>query len=178
VNANPSGSRTPSTGCRGGLDTRKELAATSGPPLDLRQLDVLARIGDETFVRLDGSNGGTRHAKTVCRGALRQRRAAQGRVGDQFPPRQIAHHLVSHLLLSAKTSAQADVVRPFLSGGARTRSAKESTNQSALSWQQAQPEICSSLPAEARNTRLVQPGGDVTPTLARGLSRGKGVLAA
>jgi len=178
VNANPSGSRTPSTGCRGGSDTRKELAAISGPPLGLRQLDVLARIGHETCQRLDGSNGGTRHAKMVCRGALNQRRAAQGRVGDQFPPRHIARHLVSHLLLSAKTSAPADVVRPFLLGGARLRSAKGSTTRSAVSWQQAQPEKCYSLPPEARNTRLVQPGGNVIPTLARGLSRGKGVLAA
>jgi hypothetical protein len=178
VNANPSGSRTPSTGCRGGSDTRKELAATSGPPSSLGQLDVLARICDETLERLDGSNGGTRHAKTVCRGALKQRRAAQGRVGDQFPPRHVARHLVSHLLLSAKTSAQADVVRPFLLGGARLRSAKGSTTHCAVSWPQAQPENCYSHPSEARNTRLVQPGGNVIPTLARGLSRGKGVLAA
>jgi len=178
VNANPSGSRTPSTGCRGGLDTRKEFAATSGPPLGLRQLDMLARIGDETGQQLDGSSGGTRHAKTVCRGALEQRHAAQGRVGDQFPPRHIAHHLVAHLLLSAKTSASADVVRQFFLGGAGLRSAKGSTTQSAVSWQEAQPEKCYSLPDDARNTTLVQPGGDVTPTLARGLSRGKGVLAA
>jgi hypothetical protein len=178
VNANPSGSRTPSTGCRGGLDTRKELAATSGPPLGLGQLDVLARVGDETFERLDGANGGTRLAKTVCRGALTQRRAAQGRVGDQFPPRHIARHLGSHLLLSAKTSAQADAVRPCLRGGARLRSAKGSTTQSAVSWQMAQPEKCYSLLPETRNTSLVQPGGNVIPTLARGLSRGKGVLAA
>ena len=178
MNANPSGSRTPSTGCRGGLDTRKDLAATSGPPLDLRQLDVLAQIGDETFKRRDGSNGGTRHAKMVCRGALMQRGAAQGRVGDQFPPRHIAHHLVPHLLLSAKTSAHADVVRLFLLGGVCLRAGKGSTTRGAVSWQQAQPEKCYSLPAEARNTRLVQSGGDVNPTLARGLSRGKGVLAA
>jgi hypothetical protein len=178
VNANPSGSRTPSTGCRGGLDTRKELAATSGLPLGRRQSDVLGRICAETFEWTDGSNGGTRHAKTVCRGALKQRRAAQGRVGDHFPPRHIASHLVSHLLLSAKTSAQADVVRLFLLGGARLQSAKGSTTLSAVSWQQAQPEKCYSLPPEARNTRLVQPGGNVIPTLARGLSRGKGVLAA
>jgi hypothetical protein len=178
VNANPSGSRTPSTGCRGTFDTRKGLAATSGPPLDHCQLDVLARIGDETFEWLHGSNGGTWHAKTVCRGALEQRGAAQGRVGDQCPPRHIAHHHVSHLLLSAKTSAPADAVRSFLSGGACLRSAKGSTTHGAVSWQQAQPEKCYSLPEEARNTRLAQPGGDVTPALVRGLSRGKGVLAA
>jgi hypothetical protein len=178
VNANPSGSRTPSTGCRGELDTRKGLAATSGPLLDLCPLDVFARICEETFGGRDGSNGGTRHAKTVCRGALKQRGAAQGRVGDQFPPRHIAHHLVSHLLLSAKTSAQSGVVRPSLLGGASLWSAKGSTTDGAISWQQGQPEKCYSLPEEARNTRLAQPGGGVIPTFARGLARGKGVLAA
>ena len=178
MNANPSGSRTPSTGCRGELDTRKDFAATSVLPLGLRQSDVLGRFCAETLERTDGPNGGTRHAKTVCRGALKQRRAAQGRVGDQFPPRHIARHLVSHLLLSAKTSAHADVVRPFFLGGARLRSAKGSTTLGAVSWQQAQPDKCYSLRFEARNTSLVQPGGNVIPTLARGLSRGKGVLAA
>ena len=155
-----------------------ELAAPSGLPLGLRQSDVLGRICAETLERTDGSIGGTRHAKTVCRGALKQRRAAQGRVGDRFPPRHIARHLVSHLLLSAKTSAQADVVRPFFLGGARLRSAKGSTTRGAVSRQQAQPEKCYSLLPETRNTSLVQPGGNVIPTLARGLSRGKGVLAA
>ena len=178
MNANPSGSRTPSTGCRGGLDTRKELAATSGPPLDHRQLDVLARIGDDTSVRLDGSNGGTRHAKMVCRGALVARRAVQGRVGELELPRHIAGHLVSHLLLSANTSAPADAVRSGFPREAGPRFGQLVAGLVCALRRAAQPGSGFSPRLEARDTDLVCPRCGVRSTPACELSRGKGVLAA
>ncbi len=122
MNANPSGSRTPSAGSRGGLEARREFAAGRGTvvrPFSGRSQH--RGLSGCCGGKRSGTNGGTRRAKMVCRGALVTRRTAQGRVGDRQPPRHVARHLVPHLLLSAKTSAPADAVRPGFPIGARPR---------------------------------------------------------
>jgi hypothetical protein len=178
VNANPSGSRTPSTGCWGKLEARRELAAATGPSQGVVQLNVYAGMSGWTFKRDDRSSGGSRHAKTVCRGALNLRRTAQGRVGDELTPRHVAIHLVPHLLLSAKSSAPADAVRPRLRDGARPRLARVSAVRHAASGRQAQSGNCCKPRFGSYNTDLVHPGPDVTLASACVQSRGKGVLAA
>jgi hypothetical protein len=114
----------------------------------------------------------------VCRGALDVRRAAQGRVGDQHFPRHFAHHLVSHPLLSANTSAPADAVRPLARGGVDRRRAEVSAARTLASRNSARPGNRFSPRSEARDTELVQPCCYVSTTSACGHSRGKGVLAA
>jgi hypothetical protein len=178
VNANPSGSRTPSTGCWGELEARREHAAATGPPLGLALFDVRAGFSGGTIQRVDGSNGGSRHAKKACRGALNLRCAAQGRVGDQPTPRHVTHHLAPHLLLSARTSARADAVRPRFLDQARPWLAKVSMVRSAASRPKAQPANWHTPRDGACDTELVRLGPDVTPTSACAQSRGKGVLAA
>jgi hypothetical protein len=115
---------------------------------------------------------------TVCRGALNLRCAAQGRVGEFDLPRHVVRHLAPHLLLSANWSALADAVRPLMLVAAGYRQSDESAARKHASRPQAQPGECFSPRYEARDTVLVQTGCDVVETLARGLSRGKGVLAA
>jgi hypothetical protein len=178
VNANPSGSRTPSTGCWGRLEARRVLAAAAGPSLSLARVDVHAGISGTTNRRVVGSNGGARCAKTVRRGALNLRCAAQGRVGDQLSPRHVAHHLVPHLLLLANTSAPADAVRPRFLEGARPRLVNVAMVRSAASRPKAQPAERRTPHEGACDTELVHAGHDVIPTSARAQSRGKGVLAA
>ena len=178
MNANPSGSRTPSTGCWGRLEARRVLAAAAGPSLSLARVDVHAGISGTTNRRVVGSNGGARCAKTVRRGALNLRCAAQGRVGDPVTPRQVTHHLVPHLLLSARTSARADAVRPRFLDQAWPWLAKVSMVRNAASRPKAQPAEWHTPPDGACDTELVRLGLEVTPTSACAQSRGKGVLAA
>ena len=178
MNANPSGSRTPSTGCWGELEARRELVAATGPSLGLALFDVRAGLSGRAIRRVDGSNGGSRHAKKACRGALNPRCAAQGRVGDPVTPRRVTHHLVSHLLLSARTSARADAVRPRFLDQAWPWLAKVSMVRNAASGPKAQPAEWHTPPDGACGTELVRLGLDVTPTSACAQSRGKGVLAA
>ena len=178
MNANPSGSRTPSTGCRGRLEARRELAAATGPSQGLACFDVCAGVSGRAIRRVKGSNGGSRRAKKVCRGAPSLRCVAQGRVGDNFNPRHVAHHLVPHLLLSARTSAPADAVRPDLPVGARPWLTKVWVVRSAASRPKAQPAECHTSRDGACDAELDQPGAGVSPTSACVQSRGKGVLAA
>jgi hypothetical protein len=178
VNANPSGSRTPSTGGWGRLQARRELAAATEPSPSVAQCDVHAGNSGGTLLGANGSNGGTRHAKTVCRGALNLRRAAQGRVGEQSSPRHIARHPESHRLLSANTSAFADADRPRQSGGASHRPAMVSTTPHAAFRPQAQPADGRWPREEARQSEPVDPGRGVVATSACVHTRGKGVLAA
>ena len=115
----------------------------------------------------------------VCRGALVERRAAQGRVGDLQLPRHIARHLVPHLLLSANTSAPADAVRPRFPSEAGPRFGKLVAGLVArLAQSGPTTEVVPRLVSEARDTELVQPRCGVASTPACELSRGKGVLAA
>ena len=178
MNANPSGSCTPPTGCWGRLGARRELAAAAGPSLSLARIGVCTGSTGPAIRRVDGLRGGARCAKTVRRGALNLRCAAQGRVGDKKNPRHVAHHLVPHLLLLAKTSAPADAVRPHFLEGANPRLAKVAMARNAASRPTAQPDDRRTSHDGACASKLVQAGHDVIPTSARAQSRGKGVLAA
>jgi hypothetical protein len=178
VNANPSGSRTPSTGSWGGLEARREVAAAAVPSLSQNQSAGSVGLCPRLVSRAVGPNGGTRRAKKVCRGALVERRAVQGRVGDFRFPRHIARHLVPHLLLSAKTSAQADAVRPVFPSEAGPRFGEPVAGPERALRRAAQPGSGSSPPLEASDTELVYPRYGVVSTPACELSRGKGVLAA
>jgi hypothetical protein len=178
VNANPPGSRTPSTGSRGESEARREVAAAAEPSSSHARVARRAGVARGTDGPAAGSNGGTRRAMMVCRGALVKRRAAQGRVGDLEPPRQIARHLVPHLLLSANTSAPADAVRPHFPIGARPRFGKVLTGFEHAFHRAAKPGTGSSPRDGARDTELVEPRCDVASTSACEVSRGKGVLAA
>jgi hypothetical protein len=178
VNANPSGSRTPSTGSRGELEARREFARAVAPSFGHSP----AAGGIGVFLMPDGravgSNGGTRRAKKVCRGALVPRRAAQGRVGDSLPPRHVARHLVPHLLLLANTSAPADAVRPGFPGKVRPCLGERLGGRQHALRRAAQPGSGDSPRPGAGDTELVRPRCGVLSTPACELSRGKGVLAA
>jgi hypothetical protein len=178
VNANPSGSRTPSTGSWGRSEARREVAAAAVPSPCQMQTAALTgefrRRGGEAA----GTDGGTRRAKMVCRGALVERRAVQGRVGDLQLPRHIASHLVSHLLLSANTSAPADAARPGFPSEAGPLLGKLVSGLVCALRRAAQPGSGFSPRLEARDTDLVRPRCGVRSTPACELSRGKGVLAA
>jgi hypothetical protein len=178
VNANPSGTRAPSTGCWGRLEARREFAAATGPSLGLALFDVRAGLSGRAKKRVDGANGGSRHAKKACREARNPRCAAQGRVGDQLTSRHVAHHLVPHLLLSARTSARADAVRPRFYGQAWPWLAKVSTVRNAASRPMAQPAEWHTPTGGACGRKLARLGPDVTPASACAQSRGKGVQAA
>ena len=178
MNANPSGSRTPSTGGWGGSKARRELAKTTEPSPGAARLGVRSGIPEGPARGAGGMDGGKRRATTVCRGALSVRRAAQGRVGDCCRPRHIANHLVRHRLLSAKTSAPLDAARPVTAGRANHRPAVDATVRNPASQSAAQPGNRLSPHAEALDTELVRPCCDVPATLACGHSPGKGVLAA
>jgi len=178
VNANPSGSRTASTGSRGGSQARREFAGFAGPSFSRaraawRTGEALAQAGD-----VIGLRGGTRRAKKVCRGALITRRAAQGRVGDGKPPRRIAYHLVPHRLLSAIASALADAVRRQFSHRERPGSGNLVAGPSFASRRAVQSADGCSRRLEAGDTELIHARYDVTSTSGCAESRGKGVLAA
>jgi len=178
VNANPSGSRTPSTGSWGKSKARREFAAATEPSPGYVPIVGVAGFAGAPYRPVRSMNDGTRHAKTVCRGALSLRCAAQGRVGDLDLPRHVIRHLAPHLLLLANSSASGDAVRPLMLVRARFWPSDESTVRKHASRPKAQPGECFSPRSEARDTELVQSGCDVVETLARGHSRGKGVLAA
>jgi hypothetical protein len=178
VNANPSGSRTASTGSWGGSEARREVAAVAEPSFSPARA-VSPRGGSpRQGGNVIGSSGGTRRAMMVRRGALITRRAAQGRVGDPEFPRHIARQLVPHRLLSANTSAPADAVRPrFLSGeharvGTLVAGLKRASRRAVQPGRLRAPRIL------APEARLVHTRCDVTSTSGCDPSRGKGVLAA
>jgi hypothetical protein len=178
VNANPSGSRTPSTGSRGESEARREVATTAVPSPSHARATRGTGLFRGPGRQAVGARGGTRRAMMVCRGALVKRRAAQGRVGELEPPRQVARHLDPHLLLSANTSALADAVRPHFPTGAGPDSGRCSRAPSTPSTER---------PSQERVPRLVKRRG--TPSWScpaatshrrrvSQVSRGKGVLAA
>ncbi len=178
MNANPSGSRTPSTGSRGGSEARREFAKAVAPSFGHSPAAGSIGLNQMQGGRAVGTNGGTRRAKMVCRGALVPRRAAQGRVGDRQTPRHVARHLVPHLLLSAKTSASADAVRPGFPSEARPCLGERPGGQQHALRRAAQPGSADQPRLGAGHTELVHPRYGVLSTLACELSRGKGVLAA
>jgi hypothetical protein len=178
VNANPSGSRTPSTGSRGGSEARREVAEAVVPSLCHAQAGGSTGVSPRLRCPAVGTAGGTRRAKMVCRGALVQRRAAQGRVGDPEPPRHVARHLVPHLLLSANASAQADAVRPVFPSEACPQIGELVADNEHALRRAAQPESGFSPRLGASDPELVYLRRGVPSTSACELSRGKGVLAA
>ncbi len=178
MNANPSGSRTPLTGCQGRSKARREIAVITALSPGQVPVDVLAGISGVRSRPVQGQNDGTRHAMTVCRGALYVRCAAQGRVGDLAHPRQVVRHLAPHQLLLANSSVSADAVRPFRLVWAGFRPEDEPAVGKHTSRPKGQPAKCNSPHDGTSDTNLVQPGCDVIETLARGHSRRKGVLAA
>jgi hypothetical protein len=178
VNANPSGSRTASTGSRGGSQARREFAGFAGPSYGLARAAAqrgksLGQAGD-----VIGSRGGTRRAKMVCRGALVTRRAAQGRVGDQETPRHIAYHLVPHRLLLAKASAIADAVRCHFPDRERPGYGNLVAGSKFASRRAVQSANGCSRRLDAGDSELIDTRYDVTSTSGCAESRGKGVLAA
>jgi hypothetical protein len=178
VNANPSGSRTASTGSRGGSEARREVATVAEPSSSPARVGCHWGRAPRHVGEVIGSSGGTRRAMMVRRGALITRRAAQGRVGDPEFPRHIARQLVPHRLLSANTSAPADAVRPrFLSGecpriGTLVADLKRASRRAVQPGRFRAPRLLA-LEAELVHTRY-----DVTSTSGCDPSRGKGVLAA
>jgi hypothetical protein len=178
VNANPSGSRTASTGSWGGSQARREFASFAGPSCRLPRAAAqpgksLGRAGDVV-----GSRGGTRRAKMVCRGALLTRRAAQGRVGDLQTPRHVACHLVPHRLLLAKASAHADAVRCHFPDRERPGDGNLVAGLKLASRRAVQSADGCSLRLEPGDCKLIHARCDVTSTSGCAESRGKGVLAA
>jgi hypothetical protein len=177
VNAIPSGSRTPATRCRGESDTRRDFAAASVPSRSVDKRTACAGTTGRAPL-LSCGHGGSRHAKTVCRGALSLRRTAQGRVGDFRSPRHVAFHLASHLLLSAPTSASAGAIRPLGRDGAKAPHLPRAADRAIASRFRAQPGISQAAHDGSQGFELAQSGPDVAHASACAQSRGKGVLAA
>jgi hypothetical protein len=127
-------------------------------------------------VRLeDGWLGGMRRAKRAGRVGPVARLNAQGRVG--LHSRHIALHLAIHRLLSAPVSARHKAdrllhVAPAPSGPGNMEKTRPRTSRT-----EAQPLLCPTPPIEVHDAKLVPNGFDATAS-NRGLSRGKGVLAA
>ncbi len=183
MNANPSGSRTSSTGSWGISEARRAIADTAGPSRSvLSSLDVRAGYPGLEPDRTDRSYGGARHAKTVCRGAKSPRCAAQGRVGEDLIPRHVITHLVPQLLLIGENvRSRGRGASTFWLRGAFPASKCRDGPNSAASTQQAQPGECRTThKSEMCGTELAQPGPDALPASAcvSVQSRGKGVLAA
>jgi hypothetical protein len=179
VNANPSGSRTPPTGGWGRSIARREFASTTGPPPTGLQTIRRAGVAGPVKRHAIGSGSGTRHAKTACRGAPNPRRAAQGRNGEQYPPRHV-HHLVAHPLLLANLSATAGMVRRLISDRCQHLLRDERALTDAASRPKVRPrDHDAPLPVcEARDTELAQPVHGVAMTPVNRPPRGKGVRAA
>jgi hypothetical protein len=179
VNANPSGSRTPSTGGWGQSIARRKFASITEPrPTWLQTID---RAGDSVAVnrKVINSAGGTRHAKTACRRARNPKRTVQGRNGDRYRPRHV-DHLVSQPLPLANRSATAGTVRPLVSGRGQHLFLDERVLPKTASRPKAQPRDhnAPSHDRNARDTELAQPVRGVALTPVDGPPRGKGVLAA
>jgi hypothetical protein len=178
VNANPSGSRSPSTGGRGRLQARRGLARTTGPLLDQARNGFRTLSFRVTCRRASGFSGGTRRAKMACRGAHCVRLAGQGRAGDATP-RHVYFHLAPQPLLSANTPALAGEVRLFRfdpeSPGRRAEIVTAAFDATRSKAQQAN---CASPRQGASGTELVQPGRSARIFAANGHSPRKGVLAA
>jgi hypothetical protein len=179
VNANPSGSRTPSAGRRGRSIVRREFANTTGLPLC--GLHSSGRVGGTgpAIRRASSAGGGTRHGMMAWRGALdpRHKRDAQGRHGETDAPRHVDHH-VSHPLLSATTSAYADVSGPLSSQKGFRLFGDEPALEAAALRPEAQPGYRDSPHHAASDTEPVQPARGVILAPASRRSQRKGVLAA
>ncbi len=166
MNANPSGSRTPPAGGWGRSIARREFASTTVPPPN--RLQTICRAGGAGPVnrRATGSDSGTRHAMTVCRGAPSPRRIAQGRNGEQLLPRHV-HQLVSQPLPLANLSAAAGKVRRLISDRGHHLFRDDRALPGAASRPKARlcDQVAPSQDRGARDTGLAQPvrGVALTP---------------
>lgn len=174
MNAIPSESRTPRTRRSGGASFR-DVAITTGPlVLRVRVRGFGLERGEP--VRLeDGWLGGTRRAKKAGRVGSVARLNAQRRVGHHS--RHIALHLAIHRFLSATASADQKADRQLLVSRPRSGRGNLGTTRPSTARTEAQPLPCPTPRIEAHDAKLVPNGFDATAS-SRGLSRGKGVLAA
>jgi hypothetical protein len=179
VNANPSGSRTPSAGGRGRWIVRREFASSSGLPQSGSHATGCAGGAGSAIGRAPNSGGGTRHGMTAWRGALdpRHERDAQGRHGETDSPRHVDHH-VPYPLLSASTSAHTDVSGPLIFPGGLHLFGDEPAPRAAALRPEVQPGYRDSSQHGMSNTEMVLPARGVVLAPASRRSQRKGVLAA
>jgi hypothetical protein len=123
----------------------------------------------------DGWLSGMRRAKKAGRVGPVARLIAQGRVGHHS--RHIALHLAIQRLLSAPESAPQEADRWLLISPARAGRRNVESTRSRTARIEAQLLLCATPPVEVHDAKLVPNGFDATSS-TRGLSRGKGVLAA
>jgi hypothetical protein len=177
VNAIPSGNRTLSTGSRDGSKARRGIVAATGLLAGQGPGDHHAGLSGVSGRLGAGQVDRTRHAKTVCRGALSLRCAAQGRVGD-ITPRHVVRHLASHRLLSAPSPATSGADRPFTLSRQGITAGDERVDHTHTSRPRVQPENCYLPRVGVSDNKLVRSGRDVVTTWAFGHSGVKGVPAA
>ena len=174
MNAIPSESRAPRTRRSGGASFRDVAGTTAPLILRVRVRDFGLERGEPLRLE-DGWLGGMRRAKKAGRVGPVARLTAQGRVGHRT--RHIALHLAIHRLLSAPTSAHRQADRLLLVSPARPGRGSLEKTRPRTSRTEAQPLLCPTPPIEVHDAKLVPNGFDATAS-TRGLSRGKGVLAA
>ena len=174
MNAIPSESRTPRARRSGGASFR-DVAGTTGPLILRVRVRGFGLERGEPLRLEDGWLGGMRRAKKAGRVGPLVRLFAQGRVG--LHSRHIALHLAIHRLLSAPASAARKADRLLLVSPAQAGRGNLEKTRARTSHTEAQPLLCPTPPIEVHDAKLVPNGFDATAS-TRGLSRGKGVLAA
>lgn len=178
MNALPSDLREPRTG-RSGNPILREDADASGPPL--RRFGVADSASDfgegEAVVVRFVAIGGTRPAMTAGRGACFARPAAQGRTGKK-KPRPAAPHLDFHPLPLVPTLSTSSVDRSRHASPARVERRLGGTRRHVSSRLPARTLATSSISVGARGAKLVPSADRLRAVVARGRTRGKGVLAA
>jgi hypothetical protein len=174
VNANPSGSRTPSTGGRGRSIARRRFASTTELPLNCLLTIHRAGCAGPVNRHAIGSGSGTRHAMKACRGGPNPKRAAQGRSGEIVLPRHV-DHLVLQPLPLANRSATADRVRRPVLERSRHFVQDERAFAATPSRPKAQPRDHDAPwpDHKARDTKLAQPMRSIALTPEDGPSEGK-----
>jgi hypothetical protein len=170
----PSESRTPRTRRSGGASFR-DVVITTGPLVHPVRDRGCGLERTEPRKLEDGWVGGMRHAKKAGRVGPVARLNAQGRVGHHS--RHIALHLALQRLLSAPESAPQEADRRLLISPARSGRRNLETTRSRTARIEAQLLLCATPPVEVHDAKLVPNGFNATAS-TRGLSRGKGVLAA
>ena len=174
MNAIPSESRTPRTRCPGQASFR-DVAITTGPLVLHVRVRGYGRERGEPVRLEDGRFGGRRCAKRASRPGPVARLNAQGRVG--LHSRHIALHLGLHRLLSAPASVALTADSLLLTSCCQSGHEAVGSTRPSAARTKAQPISCRLPRIKASDAKLVPNGFDATAP-GRGLSRGKGVLAA
>ena len=179
MNANPSGSRTPSTGCWGRSEARREFAAATGPSLGLARLDACAGMSGRArraggwlerrvAARQDGVSWGPQPEA---------RRPRKGRGPTTSPARRPSSRVTSASFGENVRSGGRGPSTPARRGLAPAREGVDGPRRRLMATGPTRG--MSHASSERRATpQLVQPGPDVAPASACAQSRGKGVLAA